>query len=265
MDWLFKEDDYIPESHKEVFIDKTISGTLKVLAKIRRADSKRGTGFIYKINPALKLTGFLAVIILLSLSKSIVFAGAIDMIALFFVLLSGKNRSKAAFSGSAASMFTFIMLVPSILAGNVTNSIAIVMKVFGDITLLNVLSSSTRWSDITKSLRLLHIPDIFIFAVDIAIIYIFLLGEISLDMLYALKTRSIGKFNKKYASVSGITGSLFIKSKDMAEEMYSAMECRGFTGEYKAVMDYKFNFYDFLFAAFFAAIIVLYFLFEGVV
>ena len=34
--------------------------------------------------------------------------------------------------------------------------------------------------------------------------------------------------------LTGIAGTLFLKSKEMAEEMYAAMECRGFTGEYRA-------------------------------
>ena len=59
-----------------------------------------------------------------------------------------------------------------------------------------------------------------------------MLGEFSLNMLYALKLRSVGKNSKKYNSLSGIAGTMFIKSKEMAEEMYAAMECRGFTGEY---------------------------------
>jgi cobalt/nickel transport system permease protein len=53
-------------------------------------------------------------------------------------------------------------------------------------------------------------------------------------MLHALKLRSVGRNAGKTASLSGVAGTLFLVSKEMAEEMYGAMECRGFTGEYRA-------------------------------
>lgn len=66
-------------------------------------------------------------------------------------------------------------------------------------------------------------------------------------MLYSLKLRSVGKNTGKYTSLSGIAGTMFIKSKEMAEDMYSAMECRGFTGEYHVNSKLKFTFADFIY------------------
>ncbi|MCJ7690687.1 MAG: energy-coupling factor transporter transmembrane protein EcfT, partial [Clostridiaceae bacterium] len=56
--------------------------------------------------------------------------------------------------------------------------------------------------------------------------------------------RSVGKNKNKSTSASGIIGTMFIKSKEMAEDMYGAMECRGFTGEYKLHNKYKFRLND---------------------
>jgi len=44
---------------------------------------------------------------------------------------------------------------------------------------------------------------------------------------------------KKGNFLSGIMGTTFIKSKEMAEDMYDAMECRGFSGEYNTYNSYK--------------------------
>jgi cobalt/nickel transport system permease protein len=63
-------------------------------------------------------------------------------------------------------------------------------------------------------------------------------------MFYALKLRSVGRNAGKTASISGIAGTLFLKSKEMAEEMYAAMECRGFTGEYRAAGGWRLGFRD---------------------
>ena len=91
---------------------------------------------------------------------------------------------------------------------------------------------------------MLFLPDIFILVLDITIKYIVLLGEFSLNIFYSLKLRSVGKNKNKYTSLSGIAGTMFIKSKEMAEDMYSAMECRGYTGEYRIYKKFKLTFAD---------------------
>jgi cobalt/nickel transport system permease protein len=53
------------------------------------------------------------------------------------------------------------MLLPSFINGNINNSILIIMKVFGSILSANILSYTTKWNYITKSLKLFLVPDIF--------------------------------------------------------------------------------------------------------
>ena len=54
-----------------------------------------------------------------------------------------------------------------------------------------------------------------------------------MEILTSLRLRSVGQNRKKAQSFSGISGISFLKSREMAEEMYAAMCCRGFVGEYK--------------------------------
>lgn len=58
-------------------------------------------------------------------------------------------------------------------------------------------------------------PDIFIFIIDITLKYILMLGEFTLEMLYALKLRSVGKNRKKYGSLGGIAGTLLSSQRDV--------------------------------------------------
>ena len=112
---------------------------------------------------------------------------------------------------------------------------------------MNLLSHTTKWSEISKSLKLLFIPDIFIWIMDLTIKYIVLLGEHSIDLLYALKLRSIGITPNKYNSITGIIGNLFVESYKMSEEMFHAMECRGFVGEYTTKANLKLNKIDYVY------------------
>jgi len=97
------------------------------------------------------------------------------------------------------------------------------------------------------SLKMFFVPDIFIFAIDITIKYITILGELALNMLYALRLRSVGRSRDKHTPLAGIAGTMFIKSKEMSEELYNAMECRGFSGEYKFPGKFKPAIFDFLY------------------
>ena len=60
-----------------------------------------------------------------------------------------------------------------------------------------------------------------------------MVGEVAINMLYSLKSRSVGKNNKKIRSIYNIVGFLFIKSKKFSEDVYASMLCRGFDGTYR--------------------------------
>jgi cobalt/nickel transport system permease protein len=134
----------------------------------------------------------------------------------------------------------------------------ITTKVFASITVVGLLSHTTKWSLLTKALKRFYVPDIFILILDITIKYIYRLGELSLSMFYALKLRSVGRNNKKYTSMAGVAGTMFLESMEMAEEMYHAMECRGFSGEYHRMEKSKFKWMDYFYVTIHLGFLVIY-------
>lgn len=94
----------------------------------------------------------------------------------------------------------------------------------------NFIFESTQWNSLSSSLKSFRISDTFILIFDTTLKYIILLGNLSLNMLTALKLRSVGKNNHKQKSPSAIAETTFIKSTEMAEDMLNTMTCRGFTG-----------------------------------
>ena len=87
----------------------------------------------------------------------------------------------------------------------------------------------------TGALRKFHIPGVVIFIIDITFRYIVLLGKLMEDLLTAVSLRSVGRNNKKYSSVGGVMGVTFLRGTEMNKEMYEAMQCRGFTDDYKGL------------------------------
>ena len=115
------------------------------------------------------------------------------------------------------------------------------------VTLIGILSAGTTWNKLTGSMRTFRIPSLFIFTLDITLKYISVLGEMCADILTSVSLRSVGKNPQKAKALSGVLGISFLKSREMAEEMYAAMCCRGFTGEYRIRKKYKLRLPDFFY------------------
>jgi cobalt/nickel transport system permease protein len=261
-DWLFKKEEPVTISDDEHFLDKSILAILIVLARIRRIGSYSNKKY-YKLNGTVKVIITFINILLLSLSRSFLFVSALDFwLLISLVFLERDDRKSILLLSVVIPVITSIMLIPSFASGNTHNSILLVMKIAGTILSVNILSHTTKWDHVTKALKLFFIPDLFIWVMDITVKYIVILGEHSLNFLYALKLRSTGKNNRKYNSLSRIMGNLFLKSKDMGEEMFSAMECRGFTGEYDSIVKFKVNKTDVLYCAV-NVLIIAFFILEG--
>ncbi|WP_297425851.1 energy-coupling factor transporter transmembrane protein EcfT [Clostridium sp.] len=245
-EWLLVKDNYVPKEEKNLYIEKSIFSLIKIISIIRQ-DKNQGK-LVYSINPTLKVICTLVMVILTSVSRNIIYLLIMDIYSLINLFLMEKRTRKRILLRSIIFPFiTLIVLIPSMFYGNIHNSLLIFQKLLITILLMNLLPHNTKWNEISKSLKLLFIPDIFIWIMDITIKYIVLLGEHSINLLYALKLRAIGITPNKYNSLTGIMGSLFIKSYKMSEEMFYAMECRGFVGEYSTKVNLKFKKIDYVY------------------
>ncbi|MFA6506722.1 MAG: energy-coupling factor transporter transmembrane component T [Treponemataceae bacterium] len=239
--WLLADEAYAPRRDKDAFIDRSILSFLSLLSRARarggKETGKAGTDAFFKIVAVFLL------LLLISLSRNRFFIATAGT-AVLAVLASQRGEYLAAVlkTSAAVALFTSLILLPSALSGTAVPAFIIVVKVIISVSAVKLVSVSTEWSSVSGALRRLRIPNLFILVFDIALKYVALLGEFALSMLYALRLRSVGRNADKHAALSGIAGTLFLKSKEMAEEMYAAMECRGFSGEYLSSKRLRFGF-----------------------
>ena len=228
--WILKDEDYQPDSDRDFFISRSILRMMKILRSLRFQSQRK---------PFEKISAAAALCFTISLILLCVSAGKLNF--LFCVLafelvilctLDGQTIRQILQNSFIMAIFSILFVLPSLLLGTRTLLVMLPLKTFLTVTALGLLISSFRWHQITEALRFFRIPPVVIFILDTTLRYIVLLGEISQDMLIALKLRSIGRNRDKKRAVSGILGSVFLKSREMSEEMYQAMCCRGFTGEY---------------------------------
>lgn len=237
--WMCESEAYEPNIDKDGFITKSAQAILGVLAKLKW---NAGKDRRFSASPSLKLCYTFLFILLTACSKNYLFS--LIMVAGTILALASYPASamKQILSGTiGAVLFSIFILLPAVFMGNPQILLTIGTKVFLSVTLIGMLSAGTAWNKLTASLRAFHIPDIFIFTLDITLKYIAVLGEICMEILTSLRLRSIGQNKKKAKAFSGILGISFLKSREMAEEMYAAMCCRGFVGEYKTGRKYAFR------------------------
>ena len=237
--WMCESEAYEPNIDKDGFITKSAQAILGVLAKLKW---NAGKDRRFSASPSLKLCYTFLFILLTACSKNYLFS--LVMVAGTILALASYPASamKQILSGTiGAVLFSIFILLPAVFMGNPQILLTIGTKVFLSVTLIGMLSAGTAWNKLTASLRAFHIPDIFIFTLDITLKYIAVLGEICMEILTSLRLRSIGQNKKKAKAFSGILGISFLKSREMADEMYAAMCCRGFVGEYKTGRKHAFR------------------------
>jgi cobalt/nickel transport system permease protein len=231
--WLTEPESYSPPKDRDRFLDRSILSFVELLSRIRSQSALARDGLW--VSPASKLAAAALYLVLVSLAQQFAFVYImLAYTAVLLALLPAKDLRRCLSGAALAAALAYLILLPSALAGSRYSITMIPAKTFVCVALVNILSRTTRWDRLAGALRQFFFPGLFIFVIDITVKYIFLLGEFALQMLYALRLRSVGRNRSKYGSLGGVAGSLFIKSRDMSEDLYYAMECRGFTGEYRA-------------------------------
>lgn len=187
-----------------------------------------------RLAPELKLVSAFLIILLVSLSRGAFFlelAAALEFGCL--CLLPARTIARILKKVIVAALFAFLIFLPAFLVGRSPNTLLVCGKVLLAVLAAALFSAITPWPSVSAALSSLRVPDVFIMTLDMTVKYISLLGGLALDMLYALRLRSVGRDASKMSSLAGIAGSLFLKSRDAAETQYEAMECRCFSGTYR--------------------------------
>ncbi len=228
--WLLHDEGYRPRRDGDRFIDRTILALFRVLSLARARGAREEGG----ADPFVKVLAALGFLLLVSLTRS---RGFLLLAGVAFLVLLALQRSEriAAVLATAAAVgaFTALILLPSVFTTGPTPAATLLARVFLSVGAVRLVSATTGWASLSGAFKRLRLPDLFILVFDVALRYVALLGGFALSMLQALRLRSVGRNPGKGAALSGVAGTLFLESKEMAEDLFAAMACRGFTGQYR--------------------------------
>ena len=230
-----KTEEYAPPRDGGAFYYKTLRSLGRVMSRLKAGGGKEGR---YSLPAWLKLLIMLALIILVSATRNstvIMAAGALVLMRL--ALLPAQDIGGIVKTALFAGALGAVLYAPAVIMNPAAlgNGIRLVLKIMICVTAVGEFNRTTQWNHVTGAMRKFHVPGVVIFIIDITFRYIVLLGRLMENLLTAVSLRSVGKNDRKYASVGGVMGVTFLRGTEMNREMYEAMQCRGFTDDYKGL------------------------------
>ncbi|HEX5370159.1 MAG TPA: cobalt ECF transporter T component CbiQ [Dehalococcoidia bacterium] len=266
---------------KPGFVEKTLAGiTSGIEQAVFSEENARRDGWLQRRDPRAKILAFILLVTAVAVSRDWQVLGALYVLTLLLAAVSKIDLLpyvKSVWLGMG--LFSAIVVFPSIfLVGHNdlfslplgmltlhvhTDGLAaagiFVLRVAASVSLAILLILTTRWADILKSLRVLHVPTVFILVLSMTYRYVFLLLHTATGMFLARKSRMVASTSGKEQRwwIVAAIGVLMNRSFRMSEDVYMAMVARGFNNEVRGMTDYRMQAFDWLMLAGAAAASVL--------
>ncbi len=248
-DWLCESEGYEPGGRSRRS-NGARSNVLRLTSLLERVRFGGGAGrggkalspvdrALAQVSAPLRLGGLLLAIVLVCLARSPLFLGGLLALALVLSAIRPERGLKATFLPAlAAAALALVLALPASLMGAqaVSGMLVIALKVFVNVSLVLGVSWGMPWNRLSGALKVLHLPDVVIYTVDMALKHIEILGRSAARLSEALMLRSVGASSAKdaLAASGGVMGATFLRAYRQGERLSEAMLCRGFTGEYPA-------------------------------
>ena len=233
-EWAAREETYNPGSDRDYFISRSLLRLISILTSLR----SQGLRSVRPVGAAPALLVVVLIIFLIVLARTTAFLWAVlagELVLLCFH--RGRQLRQSLGAALGAALFCAIIVAPSFFLGHGRYAFLLPGKTFLTVTALMLLQKNLAWHELTGALRTFRIPSLVIFILDTTLRYISILGQESAELLTALKLRSVGYNPDKQSAMSGIAGVMLQKSQRLSQDMYEAMRCRCFTGEYLSYDD----------------------------
>ncbi|MFZ0912993.1 MAG: cobalt ECF transporter T component CbiQ [Candidatus Korobacteraceae bacterium] len=259
------------------FLTSTMLGFTRALARAMVSEQiARQAGLLQSLDPRVRVIGLFTMVLAVLLSRRIAVIVALFFVAVIIAILSRvgvlmlvKRVWLVVLGFTGVIAFPAIFLTPGdpvglpfaggplhITVQGVQTATLLIARVETAVTFTSLLVLCTPWTHVLKALRTFRLPQEAVMLLAMTHRYIFLLVETAGQMFESRQSRTVGLL--KGAAGRRITarsaGVLLSKSIELSNEVYLAMQSRGFRGEIRILSEFHMRPYDYLgLAAFLAA------------
>jgi cobalt ECF transporter T component CbiQ len=230
-------------------------------------DSAHARGLLQSLDPRVKLIGLLALVVAASLSRKLVVLSVLFGLGIVLAISSRLNLLSLAKSvWLAAFGFTFMIAAPAVFlvpgqvliklplaslaitAQGLHGALLLIVRVETAVTLSALLVLTTPWMQLLKALRALAAPVEVIALLAMTHRYIVLLIEAANAMFESRQSRMVGRLNgrEQRRLMVNTSGVLLSKTMNMGDQVFQAMQSRGYRGEVKLLTDFRLRTQDYI-------------------
>jgi len=253
------------------FVESTAVGFTRALTRgMLTEDTARRRGMLQSLDPRVRLLGILSLVLAVTLSRRIGTLLALFALGVGMALLSRVDLGTLARRVWLVVLgFTIVIALPAIFVtpgrsvgtfGGLTvteqglrSAALLVLRVETAVTFTTLLILCTPWTHVLKSLRALRVPKEAITMLAMTYRYIFLLVDSAGQMLDSRRSRTVGTLDpaRQRHMAARTAGVLLSKSIGLSNEVYLAMQARGFHGEVPILSEFRMTTWDCLGLLFF--------------
>jgi cobalt ECF transporter T component CbiQ len=256
-----------------------LATTLKSLSRaLSRAliseETSRRSGVMQSLDPRVRVLGTFLLVIAVVLVHKVTVLLALSIAAISLALASAVTLRTLAlrvwlvvltFTGVIALPALFLtpgeplFAVPSITRQGLHTAAMLITRVEAAVTFTTVLVLTTPWMQLLKALRSLGMPKEVVMMLAMAYRYIFLLAETATQMFESRESRRVGvlRGREQRQLVTQSAGVLMSKSMDLSQEVFLAMQSRGYRGDVFTVAEQRMLPHDYLAILAFAGVAAL--------
>jgi cobalt ECF transporter T component CbiQ len=233
------------------FLENTLGEVSHALAQSLFAeDLARKPGLFQALDPRVKIIATLALLLAVSLSRSVWVIVALYAVT---IALAAASAISVGFFLKRVWLFmpffTLIIALPAfffvpgpalavlplglvITRTGALTALFLLLRVSTSVSLGLLLVLTTPWNTLLKALHVLKVPDTFILILGMTFRYIYLLLNTLDDMLLSRKSRVVGRMDgaAQRRVIGATAGTMLGKSLALSGDVYLAMQSRGYTG-----------------------------------
>ena len=243
------------------FIERTIGSLADALEHAAVAETHSETvGLLQSLDPRVKLIGILCLIfVAVSVGRILVTLALLSVavgLALFssipirllttrvwlgVLLFTGTIAFPAVFMTPGEPIWSLPLLHWTATWQGAVTALRLLARAETAATLAIILVMTTSWTHVLKAMRVFRVPVVLVVILGMTYRYLLLLLHIVTDFFEARRCRIVGELDARARRqmVAANTGVLFGRSLQLSEDVFAAMQARGFCGEVYTLDDFK--------------------------
>lgn len=259
-------------------ISRSLRGFTEALAQtLISENSAHQRGLLQELDPRVKLIGMFGLILAVALSRRIEVIAALFALALLLALASRLSLiALAKRVWLVAFGFTFMIAAPALFltpgqplmrlplvsltvtVQGASSALLLLTRVESAVTFSALLVLTTPWMHLLKALRTLMVPTEAVMLLAMTHRYVVLLCETANAMFEARQSRMVGRLSRgeQRRLMVNTGGVLLGKTYEMGNQVFLAMQSRGFRGEIRLLNQFRLSWRDGLAMSGFAVAIV---------